>query len=674
MSTQAPTQTRPADAELRLSPSVKSATARIDAADPVSAATIVNNLLELHSEYAGGRAHGFRARPGPNGDRKTAAGWLGEVRALFDPIRVPQLHGRQVILGLSLLDRDLSKQLSEHGLLDALKQELREPFDSLLVGKHKQDAARARENVPFYTDSPATEDALGRQVLARVLAARIRAMRKQQDNEAFLLHIHGRWGAGKTSLLNFLSKEFKAGAPAEQAVVVHFNAWQHQRLGTPWWSLMDAVYRCALRHTPGGTLQLRIGEFWWRHIAGKPHYLGVLTLLALIVFLALSPSLFGVAQGDAAQEPFTTVSAAMESLNVFLTALIGVWGFFLTIGRSLLPGRERAAQQFIETTRDPMERLTRHFHGLIAGIGKPVCIFIDDLDRCRESYVVELLEGIQTLFREPPPRQGGRRVPVTYVIAADRNWLYASFNKTYETFTSSFAEPGRPLGFLFLEKIFQLSVGLPRISPTFQKAYWQRLIEGESGHAIDADIQQARGEAARAMQQARTLDDIDRLIREQDDNPIRAQAYREEAIIRYNTHDMEMHTEHALLPFAPLLEPNPRAMIRLVNAYGIERDIALLAGNDIPIAPLALWTIITLRWPRLAAYLEDQPDMVRFIGQKQVALPEEVPTDLRALFRDPDVRDVVDGNAEHVDARLDEQTIGLCAGLRRTASGDRIVA
>jgi KAP family P-loop domain len=44
-------------------------------------------------------------------------------------------------------------------------------------------------------------------------------------------------------------------------------------------------------------------------------------------------------------------------------------------------------------------------------VNRPVVVFVDDLDRCESKYVVEFLEGIQTLFRE---------APITYVVAADR--------------------------------------------------------------------------------------------------------------------------------------------------------------------------------------------------------------------------------------------------------------
>jgi hypothetical protein len=89
-------------------------------------------------------------------------------------------------------------------------------------------------------------------------------------------------------------------------------------------------------------------------------------------------------------------------------------------------------------------------------VSMPLAVLIDDLDRCDKDYVVQLLEGIQTIFI---------RAPVTYVAAADRRWIEASFEERYEPFVQHLSEPARGLGYLFLEKAFQLSTTLPRIPP-----------------------------------------------------------------------------------------------------------------------------------------------------------------------------------------------------------------
>ena len=69
--------------------------------------------------------------------------------------------------------------------------------------------------------------------------------------------------------------------------------------------------------------------------------------------------------------------------------------------------------------------------------GRPLAVIVDDLDRCQPKFVVELLEGIQTLYGD---------TPVTYVVAADSRWIRDCFEEEYKTFLDMPSEAGRPLG------------------------------------------------------------------------------------------------------------------------------------------------------------------------------------------------------------------------------------
>ncbi len=112
-----------------------------------------------------------------------------------------------------------------------------------------------------------------------------------------------------------------------------------------------------------------------------------------------------------------------------------------------------------------------------------------------------------------------------------------------------------------------------------------------------------------------------------------------------------------LEPFRGLLgdDPNPRMMKRLVNAYGIARGIETLQGvnldnDETHEQETALWTILTLRWPKLGAYLARCPERLEEI---RTANPQAgIPPDLLPLFTDRNVIDVVKGNATGVEAAL----------------------
>ena len=126
---------------------------------------------------------------------------------------------------------------------------------------------------------------------------------------------------------------------------------------------------------------------------------------------------------------------------------------------------------------------------MIAEIHRPVAIFIDDLDRCDAEYVIELLQAIQTVYAD---------VPVLYVVAADRDWIVSAYDQTYDGFKSDIDRPGQPLGYLFVKKIFQLSVNVPDLDSDYGKSFLQAQLQGPDEDQID----QAEADRIRAEVQA----------------------------------------------------------------------------------------------------------------------------------------------------------------------------
>jgi hypothetical protein len=251
----APTVTQQtADAGLQLTPSVRRV--RADLSGAVAAVSVVAKLLDAHPEYGGGAGRSLKLEDAM-GDvsRHSADEWLTRVRTLFSTDTTPRLHGRLVIRGLALLEPQLTKRLLDHGFLAALEDELTPPLVDVLspVGRRLWEP----DEVPVQADRPARTDRLRRKGFTADLAGMIeeerRASEQQTGNpESFLVHLHGPWGSGKTSLLGFLADAMRDSTP--RWVVVQFNAWQQERLSTPWWSLMTAVHHeaCAWRSPERG--------------------------------------------------------------------------------------------------------------------------------------------------------------------------------------------------------------------------------------------------------------------------------------------------------------------------------------------------------------------------------------------------------------------------------------
>ena len=523
------------------------------------------------------------------------------------------------------------------------------------------DESEPTQNDQVFTipDAPAVIDLLGRRPLAQSLAARLRRMRRTDPQASFLLHIDGPWGSGKSTLLNFLSEELQS-----DSLIVYFNAWREQAVGPPWWALLGSLRRSAFAEL-GWRLRLR--EAIARLMAVGRGY-----LVALLATTAATVALFVWA--GSGEFDVSSFGVAAKSVAAVATLIATLWTASLLLNRQLLPGSLRRANAFMQSHSDPMEGVAEHFDTVVALIRKPVVFFVDDLDRCNETYVVDLLEAVQTLIREDPKRadtgRSVRNLPPGdkavssapyFIVAADGRWIRTSYEKAYSAFKDTVTYPGRPLGYLFLEKAFQLTATLPTISTNDRQDYLDYLLGLSKADNAMVLTDQAIDHAEEQLKGASTPQEIQQRIRvaTQDDPTVRRTYLA--AAIRYQARDETVEaTEHALQSYADLIDPNPRAMKRFVNAYGMERAVRTLEDRHPSVDKLARWTIVMLRWPVLADILRANPEAVDWIGR---AVSEDVPTGTSDLFDDPEVYRTVRGRGARHGEPLDEKGIRECAGL-----------
>lgn len=216
----------------------------------VRAADIVNELLNVHPEYAEGEAKGFSVEGGP--DKRPVVEWLHEVYSLYEEIKANEMDDRNVIFGLILLDNNLKDELIETNFLNSLLWEIEEkqgPINSLLtpmglklaeeVVKHQPPIQTSTQEIPSFKrpqtktqKRPQTEiktptkpetlyshsdrdskiDQLNRKPFAHVLAKHLRQIwdeNQMENGGAFLMNIYGPWGSGKTTILNFLEESLE---------------------------------------------------------------------------------------------------------------------------------------------------------------------------------------------------------------------------------------------------------------------------------------------------------------------------------------------------------------------------------------------------------------------------------------------------------------------------------
>src|SRR5262249_3402747 len=149
------------------------------------------------------------------------------------------------------------------------------------------------------------------------------------------------------------------------------------------------------------------------------------------------------------------------------------------------------------------------------------------------------------------------------------------------------------------EKLFQLTVPVPRLSEELKAEFLTGLLaEGDTPRGTPAAAIQLVKEAP-AEQLPEVMAGMSQLDR------VRASGVAIQRMVVEP--EARRRTQHALEPYAGLLDPTPRAMKRFVMAYSMLRAVRLAEGSLVGVGPLALWTIMLTRWPTLAELLQADP-------------------------------------------------------------------
>jgi tetratricopeptide (TPR) repeat protein len=495
-------------------------------------------------------------------------------------------------------------------------------------------------------------------------------------------------------------------APDERRpwVVVNFNAWQAEHCAPPWWVFYQAIrkgcFDAVLRggagawrprlpipaHAPrhrrlaralvlgGERAASRLGgmarwlglwavEYAWRLfnpkifslLATAAVSLGLLTLLA-------GTGLWGIIEGERGTGVGYILGNPVGLLLTGLGGVTGLWALGALITESIVPGTDTLAERMSLGNGDPFSRFRRHFAHTMKRVRRPVMVVVDDLDRCRPDFVVDLVRGIQTLLRSPR---------VVFLILGDRDWIERAFEAHHEAMKTVDVGPEQSLGARFVEKAIQLSFILPALGEVGRLSYVRRVLLGERAAPLaKAAAKSQPGAAARAfgsprpgaLAEAETWlrETVNRvaatpgvglfdaapivdLVREQARTPAFAaagallqeavrehldrltasgelqQAVSETLAIRAASDDkVEREVTHELQRLAASFPANPRQIKRIVNAITIYYAVALQRPRVTPDAKfrsqLALWIIVMTEWPKTWRLLASFPGLVDLLA------------------------------------------------------------
>ena len=232
------------------------------------------------------------------------------------------------------------------------------------------------KEIPIQANDPFAHDLLGRRKSIEVFTRLI-----SNVDGPCVIALDAAWGAGKTTFLKMWAQHLRD----ECFPVVEFNAWETDASGDPFLAVSTEITE-GLKDWGGDPDRYKIRET---------------ELLAKQLLRRVAPGALRFAAGFVpvvgAELGHVASSWAEDALSAYTQT-----------------------QQTLREYRDSLQVMAdAHWE---ASNHKPIVVFIDELDRCRPSYAVELLETAKHIFSVDH---------VVYVLAVNRSELAHSVKALY---------------------------------------------------------------------------------------------------------------------------------------------------------------------------------------------------------------------------------------------------
>ena len=242
-------------------------------------------------------------------------------------------------------------------------------------------------------DEPWVDDVLSRQEIAGRLTNIVRG-----QEAPFVISVDGRWGTGKT----FLLKRWTQDLRNQSWQALYYNAWEDDFAGDP---LLPITGRLS-------------EHFEKTKLADRAHQIGGL-IQPLLHFVASAATV------AATGVPLPALPDGPQASSSSMTSYL----------------QKRASTDKLKESLGELASEVRN------ETAQPLIFVIDELDRCRPTFAIELLERVKHIFDVPN---------ITFVIGINREELTKSIESVYGKIDSS----------TYLRRFFDMEFVLPDADPT----------------------------------------------------------------------------------------------------------------------------------------------------------------------------------------------------------------
>ena len=231
-------------------------------------------------------------------------------------------------------------------------------------------------------DEPFKNDALNRKPLVEFLSGLIGRL-----SGPFVLALDSPWGTGKTTLVKMLQADLRR----QDFLCVYFNAWQVDYVNDPLVALVSAIDEIRL---PNGAAQ---SQFRTHLQTARKITTAVAKRGAIAVAKAATLGGLDLEKDIEAVAAELAGGLAGDAVDAFQK-------------------EKKSLEKFRHEVGKAIEQLK------VAGKKETLVFFIDELDRCRPSFAIEMLERIKHLFDVPN---------IVFVLSIDKMQLEASTAAVY---------------------------------------------------------------------------------------------------------------------------------------------------------------------------------------------------------------------------------------------------
>jgi Cdc6-like AAA superfamily ATPase len=467
----------------------------------------------------------------------------------------------------------------------------------------EQKVVAFKENAAI-SDEPSTDDRLNRRRYANALA---RMILHPQTLPPLSIGIHGPWGKGKSSFMDHIREELEneSEESGSSVVTVTFNAWSYNDASQVWAGLLNKVSE-AIEGKLGTlrTIQLNLGQVF------KKRKAELLWTLTLPLFLFLAAVGLGKAFGADIIGLLKTAlgldtGSAHTEFEKAVIPLLGGFGSILFLFKRLATVMQPVSLRIAHFARlpnyskelgfqhavmDDLKFLNKSLQKRKANTRVVVCI--DDLDRCSEQRIMEVLQAIILVL-----------VPAKFfiILGIDTEMIYRAINQCYTTDGTS---PPQWFARQYLKKILQLSFHLPSVEKTER----EQLVASLFSQASIDEFTKKTGKETGGGEPSAPDKTLPNLIVSNDllmehDTPI-------------EKHKGDVHEEWvedtanelaAFLDYQECLEDNPREIKRAINVHKLmkfmmqKHGVQMGSWTEQRQRQLVRWVLFCTCWPELVA-------------------------------------------------------------------------